>query len=117
MSAAVRQPIPTLPEVATPARVVALELFRLFDKLTSFGYSAVDLFEHSAPGATEALRAWAEASGLTLLEKSVAPPGVPAMTMLVCQLKRPDGGDGVRITVTRHAEQARPSAGRPCDDR
>jgi len=54
-----RQSIPVLRDVETPARIVAVELMTLFDRLVLLGYSQTTLFEDMAPGATATLRAWA----------------------------------------------------------
>ena len=63
-----RQMIPTLPDVEIPARIVAVELMTMFDRLAYLGYSQTTLFEHHTPGASAALRAWAEANGHEISE-------------------------------------------------
>lgn len=90
---------------AAPSRpVAALPLFQLFDSLARFGYSDLALFEMSTPGATDALRAWADERGLEIVDKSVSPPGAPAVLMVVVQDVLPNGAHGCRITVSYYSE-------------
>ena len=67
-----RQSIPVLRDVETPARIVAVELMTLFDRLVLLGYSQTTLFEDMAPGATATLRAWAAANGLDVREETLS---------------------------------------------
>jgi len=80
------QSIPVLADVVTPAAIVAVELMRLFDSLPLFGYSQIALFEHDAPGATAALRAWAEANGHPITEETTTDGHT---TVLATQVRYP----------------------------
>lgn len=115
MNARARQIIPTLPDVEpvdTSAELAAVRaaterttrLWQLFDSLSEYGYSQMDLFEFSTPGATDALRTWAKTLGYEVVEKSVTPPGAPCVLMLVVRVRKSDGSDGARITVSRYPE-------------
>jgi len=89
----------------SPARIASptnLELFAFFDSTERLGYSFVDLFEHSTPGATEALVAWAHARGLVACERKV-PAGNATSIATTVQL-RADDMTGPRINVFRAME-------------
>lgn len=99
LDARCHQAIPTLPDIVTPAHIVAVELFRLFDSLPLFGYSQITLFESDAPGATAALTAWAEANGIVPTVEIIS-DGITQVTSV--QAKYP----GPVIHVQRKIEAA-----------
>jgi hypothetical protein len=79
-------------------------MFELFDSLASWGYSRLELFEISSPGATEALRTWAALNGHRIVDRTVSPPGAPGVLTLVVQVVGKSGAAGAHICVHRYAE-------------
>ena len=118
MNHAARQLIPVLADVTPPeptpvsAEVAAIHaaterttrLWQLFDSLADQGYSVLELFEVSTPGATEALRTWAATLGHRVVERSITPPGSLPLIALTVTVRRPDGTHALKVSVTRNGE-------------
>lgn len=78
-------------------------LFQLFDELATWGWSKLELFEISTPGATDALRCWAALNNHAVVDRAVTPPGAGPVFMLTVQVVKPNGASGAHISVQRYA--------------
>lgn len=88
------QRIPTIPAATQ-------RLIDLFDAAEALGYSMLTLFEASSPGATEALRLWAQLRGLEVAERSITPPGCPTVYITGVYANRGGGKLAAHIDVHR----------------
>jgi hypothetical protein len=73
----------------------ALRLFTLFDAMRFHSGSMLTLFESNSPGATDALRAWAEAQSLRVRERIIHEDGDTTHVVNV------DIPNGTNISVQR----------------
>jgi hypothetical protein len=86
-----------IPAVIGTARTEAL--YRLFSDLIRVGnYCTLTLFETLTPGATDALRAYADSYGYPVKSRTVMPPDAPPIHVLTASLHRP-GVNGPVVTV------------------
>lgn len=72
MDAGRRQAVPTLPDVQTPAHILAVEFLATFDRCLHVPGLGVTLFEHHSPGAATAFRVWAAAHGVAIEERDLS---------------------------------------------
>jgi|SRR6187551_775119 len=91
-TAATRQLIPTVPAATQ-------RLIDLFDAAETLGYSMLTLFEHSSPGACDALVRWAAIRGLSVHTRSITPPGSPTIYTTNVEAARGGGKLGVDISI------------------
>jgi len=68
MTATTRQAIPVVRDEMLPS--FRRMLFEAFSSVLPLGYSRMELFESSSPGATEALRTWARTLGYATVEST-----------------------------------------------
>lgn len=86
-----------IPTTAVPA--ATQRLIDLFDAAEALGYSMLCLFEVSTPGAVDALITWAGMRGLSVVTRSITPPGSPTIYISGVEAHRGNGKLSAAIDV------------------